>query len=97
MFVSDKPFKPGLMFTCKAETYSSEAPYRCYYLGWAKGLTHKHNTRLEMPATDKHNSLLRSFVNYGRNIITLGPDVEPYIITFYTSKNTQILSDVSRT
>ncbi len=40
---------------------------RCSTLGWAPGLTHKHNSRLERSARDKHSSLLRTFVNYGRN------------------------------
>ncbi len=28
--------------------------------------THKHFTRLDMPTSDKHSSLLRKSVNYGR-------------------------------
>ncbi len=36
----------------------------CSSLGYAPGLAHKHQTRLERLARDKHSSLLRSFTNY---------------------------------
>jgi hypothetical protein len=50
----------------KARAYPSEAPFRCSTLGYAPGLTHKHKTRLGRLARDKHSSLLRKSVNYGR-------------------------------
>jgi hypothetical protein len=31
----------------------------------ALGLNHKHLTRLERPAKDKHSSLLQTVINYG--------------------------------
>ncbi len=39
---------------------------RCSSLGQAPGLTHKHYTRLERLARDKHFSTWRKYVNYGR-------------------------------
>ena len=42
-------------------------PGRCSSLGQAPGLTHKHQTRLERLARDKHSSLLQKSVNYGSN------------------------------
>ncbi len=38
----------------------------CSNLWLAPGLIHKHYTRLERPARDKHSSLVQTFVNYGR-------------------------------
>ncbi len=52
-----------------AGAYPSEAPFRCSTLGQAPGLTHKHQTRLERLAKDKHSSLLRKSVNYGRKFV----------------------------
>ncbi len=46
--------------------YPSETPFRCPTLRQAPGLTHKQQTSLERLATDKHSSLLRTFVNYVR-------------------------------
>ncbi len=57
-------------YCCKKVTaYMSEAPFRerCSTLGQAPSLTHKHQTRLERLARDKHSGLLRKSVNYGRN------------------------------
>ncbi len=44
----------------------SLAPFRCYTLGYAPGLTHRHETRLEGLSRDKHSGLLRKYVTYGR-------------------------------
>jgi hypothetical protein len=39
----------------------------------ASGLTHKHKPRMEMPAKDKHSSLLQIFVNYvGKKFYNIG-------------------------
>jgi len=56
VFVPGKPFQPRVTFG----GYSQEST-----LEW-NGRTHKHQTRLEMLARDKHSSLLRKFVNYGQ-------------------------------
>ncbi len=40
MFVSGKPFQPGLMFLNNAIVYLSGAPFSCHPLGLALGLTH---------------------------------------------------------
>ncbi len=61
---SKKPVKPSLIFMCKARAYLNEAPFRRSPIGWAPGLTHKHQTRLERPARDKHVSFYETFVNY---------------------------------
>ncbi len=48
--------------------------FRCSTLGQASGLTNKHQTRLERLARDKHSSLSRKFVNYGRKkFYRIGP------------------------
>jgi hypothetical protein len=53
------------MFSSKAVAYTSKAPFRRFTLELAP-CTHKHATRLERLARDKHSSLLRKFVIYGR-------------------------------
>jgi hypothetical protein len=62
MFVPGKPFQPSLMFA----GVPSEANFRCSTVGLAPGLTHNHETRLELLAKNKHFSLLQKSVNYGR-------------------------------
>jgi len=56
VFVPGKSFHPSLKFVGEAGAYPSEAP----------GLTHKQYSRLKSLARDKHSSLLRKSVNYGR-------------------------------
>ncbi len=74
MFVPAKPFQPNLMFAGKARAYPSEAPFRCCILGYAPGLTHKHKTKLERLARDKHSRLLRNSVNYdSKKFYSTGP------------------------
>jgi hypothetical protein len=46
--------------------HSSGGPERCF-TQVGSGLTSKHWTRQERLARDKHSSLLRKSVNYGRN------------------------------
>ncbi len=72
--VPGKPLQPSLLFVGKAEACTSEAPFRCSNLGLAPGLTHKHLTRLERLARDKHSSLLRKSANYGcKKFYSTGP------------------------
>jgi hypothetical protein len=52
--VPGQPFQPEIMFASKAGAYPSEA----------LRLTHKHLTRLERLAKDKHSSLLTAFINF---------------------------------
>jgi len=83
VFVLGKPFEPSLLFASKARSVSkSRAPERC---STCVGLGLKLQTaRLERPAIDKHFSLLRKFVNFGRKkCITLAPG--PNIIKLYES------------
>ncbi len=54
------------MFEGKARVYPGEALFRSSTLGYAPGLTHKYYTELEWLAKDKHSSILKTFVNYGR-------------------------------
>ncbi len=66
MFVRGGLFQPKLTFVGKARSLPHYgAGERCftqiYYI-----LTCKHSTRLEKPAKDKHPSLIRTFINYGR-------------------------------
>jgi hypothetical protein len=51
---------PGVVFTEVPGAYSSEAShYRCFTLGYAPGLTHKHYNRLVKLAKDKLTSLFK--------------------------------------
>ncbi len=77
MFVPGKPFQPSLVFAGKNGAYPSEAPFSCSTLGYTPDLTHKHLTRLERLASDKHSSLLQKSVNYGCNkFYDTGPSME---------------------
>ncbi len=75
MFVPGKPFQPSLMFAGKARAYPIEAHFRCYTVGQVPGLSHKHPTRLERLARDKHSSLLQKSVNCGVNFLQDWPQV----------------------
>ena len=66
VFLPGKQLQPSLMFVSKAKAYPSKTPFRFSLLGQASGLTHKRWPMLERPAMDKHSSLLRTFVIYGR-------------------------------
>jgi hypothetical protein len=56
------------MFEGKAVAYPREA------LGQAPGLTHKHYTRLERLAKDKHSSIVQKPVKYGcKKFYSTGP------------------------
>jgi hypothetical protein len=83
VFVPGKPnFQPGLMFTGKSRAYPNEAPLRL-----APGFTHKHCTRLERLARDKHSSLLRKFVNYNcKKFYNIGPRLQEIVVTMSTAK-----------
>jgi hypothetical protein len=62
------------MFVGKAEDHPIEESFRCSALGQAPGLALKQKTRLERLARDKNSSLLRKFVNYGREkFYNIGP------------------------
>ncbi len=77
-----KPFQLNLMFADKVGAYPSEAPFRCSTLGQAPG-THKHQTRLEGPARNKHSNILRTFVNYRcKKCYRIGPSCQSYKILF---------------
>jgi hypothetical protein len=65
VFVPGKPSQLSLLFVGEAGAYPCEAPFRCLTLGYPPGLTHKHQTRLERLAREKHFSLLQKSVNYG--------------------------------
>ncbi len=57
---------------------SMDQSYKTFFgsstLGQAPGLTHKHQNRLERLGKDKHSSLVRKFVNYGRKkFYSIGP------------------------
>ncbi len=70
MFVLVKPFQSSLMFADKVR----RVPERCSIV-IASGLAHKHKTKLEKLARDKHSGSIRIFVNYGvKSFVTLGPD-----------------------
>jgi hypothetical protein len=57
-----------------AGAYPIEAPFRCSTLGYASGLAHKEQTRLERIAKNKHSSLLQKIITYGcRRFYGIGP------------------------
>jgi hypothetical protein len=64
VFVSIKPFKPGVMYVSRAGAYLSGASFTCSLLVYAPGLNCKHYTRLERHVRDKYTSLLGPFVRY---------------------------------
>ncbi len=59
----------------------------------ASGLTHKHQTRLERLARDKHSSLLRTFVNYSRKSYTT-PVQEENFTLFLSPLSTLVIMAV---
>jgi hypothetical protein len=72
----------------KSGAYPSEAPFRSWSLGYAPGLPHKHKTRLERHARDKHSSLLRKSVNYGHEkFYSIGPRCRKVKNYFYFHPN----------
>ncbi len=65
MFVSDRPFQPSLICVgvARSLTYSGASAMSFTYLD--SDHTHKHQTKVEKLAGDKHSSLFKKFVNYG--------------------------------
>jgi hypothetical protein len=63
-FVHGKPFEPSSMIESKDIGYLSEAALRVLHSRLSFWPT---QTRSERPSWDKRSSLLRRFVNYGRN------------------------------
>ncbi len=75
VFVLCKPFQPSVMFVGKARSLPQSA-----------SLTRKHSTRLERIAIDKHSSLLRKSVNYGRKkFYSTGPCIFQLIFGYFLS------------
>jgi len=68
------------MFASKARAYPSGAPQMSSTKRSALGLTYKPLTSLERLAANKHSSLLRTFVKYGRKRIYY---IEPCITKHY--------------
>jgi hypothetical protein len=63
------------MFVDKAKSLPQSGPPKRYFTQVSSCLTLKHQTRLERLARDKHSSLLRKIVNYGRkSFIRFAPD-----------------------
>ncbi len=55
--------------------YLSKAPSKCSIIGETLNIKIKYLTQLESTARDKHSSLLRKFVNYGRKkFYNIGPE-----------------------
>jgi hypothetical protein len=67
VFVLGKPFQARLMILSKAGACPRRPPIRTSPLRLSPCLTHKHESRLERPARDKHSSLLGTFVIYDHN------------------------------
>ncbi len=94
-FAPGKPIQPSLMFAGKARAFPSKAPFRYSTLGQAPGLIHKHQTRLERLAKDKHFSLLRKSVNYSRKKFYSTSTWDLYYKTFYGSNCCHIVINQS--
>jgi hypothetical protein len=56
--------RPSLMGKSKAGATLIGAPFRCSTLGFAPGLSCKHETTVDRLTTDKQSSLFGSFINY---------------------------------
>jgi hypothetical protein len=66
VFGLGKLLQPSLMFAGKARSLpKSRAPER-YFTWVGSALKIKYKARLERLVRDKHTTLLRKFVNYGR-------------------------------
>ncbi len=71
MFFPGEPLEASLMFVGKARSRIKSGATEIYFT--KLGST---TTCLKQLATDKHSSLLRTFVNYGcKSFITSGPGV----------------------
>ncbi len=80
MLVRGKSIQSVLIFVGKARAYLSKSSFRFS----TPGLTFKHYTRLERLVRDKHTSLLRTFVNYGRKFfITWTPGAGAIVIKLF--------------
>jgi len=66
VFVRGKLFQPSQTFEGKVRANPSGAPFSFSLLPEAFGLTCSHKTSMEKLDKDKHPSLFRRFVNYGR-------------------------------
>ncbi len=71
MFITGKPFQPGLMFAGKACAYLSEAPFRCFTQGQLRGLTwtntlayYEHFKVTEGPGANVIKLLCPKFTNF---------------------------------
>ena len=78
------------MLVGKARAYPRAAPFRCFTVGYAPGLTH---LSLERLARDKHSSLLQKLINYGqKGFIGLAPDS-----TFFSENSLKTFKKETRT
>ncbi len=80
MFVRGRLFQPSLILVGKEGTYLSEEPFSCSTLHSTLGLTHKHETRLEKPGSNKHSDVLQISVNDVRKKFY---KIEPLVINFF--------------
>ena len=64
MLVTGKPFQHSLLLVRKAGAHPIGALKRSSPSRVAPSLTHKHKTRLERLASDKHSSLSHISINY---------------------------------
>jgi hypothetical protein len=74
VFVPGKPFQLSLMFLDKARSLPKGGVPERYIAQVGSCLTHKHRTRLERPARDKHPRFFGKFINYGhKKFCNIGP------------------------
>ena len=93
MFVSGKLSKPSLMLVGKARAYPRGQHLKRCSTWVGSSLNHKHLTKLEKLATNKHSSLLRKSVNYRqKGFITLAPNMI-FFRSFQKKPTTRIIQN----
>ncbi len=76
------------MIASKAGAYNRGEPFLCSFRGQASGLTHKYQTRLDWPDSDKHSRLVGPFIRYKENKVLLRC---PFVCVKNTNANKKLL------
>ncbi len=77
--VHGKPFQSCLLFAGKPRSLPYSNAIQRFFNRVSSCFTNRHQTWLERLALDKHSSLLRKFVNYGRKkFYNIGPWCQSY-------------------
>jgi hypothetical protein len=86
VFAPSNPFQPGLMFVGKVKSQPERGSSFRYSTWVGYSLSHTYKARLERLVSEKHSSLLRTFVNYERkkfyNFGPRPPNLAPKVSRF---------------